>query len=141
MKRTKENPKESPKEPKVPKAHTRAKTSKIGLSGLASSTSEASSETQETARTCPTDNSWVHDGWNCDEWNDGWSFDEWNDDWSSVGWNEGWGQTYDTSASSFSLGGSDLGATSSTKRFESVKMNLDTGAAENTFPLNFGSRI
>ena len=33
---------------------------------------------------------------NCDEWNDGWS---------SVGWHEDWEQTYDTSASSFSLGG------------------------------------
>ena len=27
---------------------------------------------------------------------------------------------------------------SSPKRFERVKMNLDTGAAVNTFPLNFG---
>ena len=42
------------------------------------------------------------------------------------------------SASSFSLGGLDLGATSSPKRFEWVKTNLDTGAAVNTFPLNFG---
>ena len=56
----------------------------------------------------------------------------------SVGWLEGWEQTYDTSASSVSLGGLDLGATSSPKRFEWVKMNLDTGAAVNTFPLNFG---
>ena len=63
--------------------------------------------------------------------------DEWNDDWSSV-WHEGWEQTYDTSASPFSLGGLDLGATSRPKRFEWVKMNLDTGAAVNTFPLNFG---
>ena len=38
----------------------------------------------------------------------------------------------------FALGGLDLGATSSPKRFEWVKMNLDTGAAVNTFPLNFG---
>ena len=60
------------------------------------------------------------------------------DDWSSVGWHEGWEQTYDTSASSFSLGRLDLGATSSLKRFEWAKMNLDTGAAVNTFPLNFG---
>ena len=43
----------------------------------------------------------------------------------------------DTSASSFSLGGLDVSATSSPKRFEWVKMNLDTGAAVNTFPLNF----
>ena len=44
-----------------------------------------------------------------------------------VGWHEGWEQTYDTAASFFSLGGLDLGATSSPKRFEWVKMNLDTG--------------
>ena len=31
-----------------------------------------------------------------------------------------------------------LSATNSTKRFEWVRMNLDTGAAVNTFPLNFG---
>ena len=62
----------------------------------------------------------------------------WNDDWISVGWHEGWEQTYDTSACSSSLGGLDLGARSSPKRFEWEKMNLDTGAAVNTFPLNFG---
>ena len=60
--------------------------------------------------------------------------DEWNEDWSSVGWHEGWEQTYDTFASSFSLGGLDIGATSSPKRFEWVKMNLDTGAAVNACP-------
>ena len=59
-----------------------------------------------------------------------------NDDWSSVGWHEGWEQTYDTSESVFSLGGLDV--TSSPKRFEWVKMNLETGAAVNTFSLNFG---
>ena len=41
-------------------------------------------------------------------------------------------------ASSFSLGGLDVSGTSSPKRFEWMKMNLDTGAAVNTFPLNFG---
>ena len=100
--------------------------------------SETSSETQESAQTCPTDNSWINDGWSLDGWNDHWSFDAWNDDWSSVGWHEGWEQTSNTSASSFSLGGLDLGATSSTKLFEWVKMNLDTGAAVNTFPVNVG---
>ena len=99
--------------------------------------SEASSEPQESGHVCTTDTSWT-DGWSGDEWNDRWSFDGWNDDWSSVGWHEGWEQTYDTSASSFSLGGLDLGATSSPKRFEWVKIKLDTGAAVNTFPLNFG---
>ena len=38
--------------------------------------------------------------------------------------------------SSFSLGGLDLGAARSPKRFEWVKLNLGMGAAVNTFPLN-----
>ena len=54
-----------------------------------------------------------------------------NDGWSCVEWHEGWEQSYNTSASSFSLGGLDVSATSSPKRFEWVKMNLDTGAAVN----------
>ena len=85
----------------------------------------------------PTDTSW-NDCWIGDEWNDGWSFDEWDDDWSSVGWHEGWEQTYDFPASSLSLGGLDVSATSRPKRFEWVTMNLDTGAAVITFPVNFG---
>ena len=140
-KRTRENPKINPKEPKVrtkvPKDY-KIKTSKSGLSGLENSKSETSSETHQSAQTCPTDKSWTHDGWSPDERNDCWCFDEWNDDWRSVGWHEGWEQTYDNSASSFSLGGLDLGATISRKRFEWVRMNLETGAAVNTFPLNFG---
>ena len=64
--------------------------------------------------------------------------DEWNDDWSSVGWHEVWERTYDTSASAFSLLGLDVSATSSPKGFEWVKMNLNMGAAVNTFPLNVG---
>ena len=119
------------------KAYTRAKTSKAGLSGLENSKSETSSEAQESAQTFSMDTSWKN-GWIGDEWNDGWSFDEWNDDWISVGWHEGWEQTYDTSASSFSLGGLDVSANRSPKRFGWVKVNLDTGAAVNTFPLNFG---
>ena len=51
-----------------------------------------------------------------------------------------WGTTYDTSASSFSLGGLDLGATSSPKRFEWVKMKLDTGAAVKHIPGELWSR-
>ena len=93
------------KEPDVPKERTRCETSKTGLSGLVNSKSEASSDTQESAQTCLTDTS-SSDGWNGDVWNDGWSVDQWYDDWSSVEWHEGWEQTYDTSASSFSLGGS-----------------------------------
>ena len=113
----------------------KGKTSKAGLSGFENSKSEASSDIQESAQTCTTDTSW-NDGWSFDEWNGGWSFSGWHD--SSVGWHEGWEQTYDTSASSFSLGGLDVSATSGPKRFEWVKMNLYTGAAVNTFPLNFG---
>ena len=45
---------------------------------------------------------------------------------------------YDNSARSLSLGSFDLGAVSSPKRFEWARMNLDTGAAVNTLPLNFG---
>ena len=124
----------------------KGKTSKPGLSGLEHSKSETSSETQESAQTRLTDNFWFHDGWSCDEWNDGWSCDElnhgwscdeWNDGWSSVGWRAGCEQTCDNSASSFSLGSLDPNAMRSPKRFEWVKMNLDTGAAVNTFPLNF----
>ena len=37
-----------------------------------------------------------------------------------------------------SLGGLNLGATSSPKRFEWVKMNQDTGAAVKSFPLHLG---
>ena len=83
----------------------------------------------------PTDNSYT-DNSGCD---DGWSHDEWNDDWSSVGWHDGWDQTCDDSTSSLSLGSFDLGVMSSPKRFDWVKMNLYTGAASNTYPLNFGS--
>ena len=139
-KENKRNAKDSPKEPKVPKALAKIKTSKTGILGLENLKTETSSETQESAQmghVCTTDNSWIHDEWSPDEWNDGWRYDEWNDDWSSVGWHEGWEQTYDTSVSSFSLGSFDFGAQSSPKRFEWVKMNLDTGAAVNAFPLNF----
>ena len=106
----------------------KGKTSKTGLSGLENSKSEASLETQESVQTCTTDTSW----------NDVSNGDERNDGWSSVGWHEGWEQTYDTSASSFSLGGLDVSSTSSLKRFECVKVNLDTRAAVKTFPLDFG---
>ena len=119
------------------KGARKGKTSKAGHSILENSKSDASSEIQESAPTDTTDTSW-NAGWNGDEWNDGLSFDEWNDDWSSVGWHDVWEQTCDTSASSFSLGSLDVSVTTCPKRFEWVKMNLDTGAAVDTFPLNFG---
>ena len=110
-KENEENPKEPRVPTKVPKAYTRAKHRKLVFQVL---------RTRNRMQ------------------NDGWSYDEWNDDWSFVGWNEVWEHSYDTSANSFSLGGLDLGATCSPKRFERVKMNLDTGAAVNTFPSSFG---
>ena len=42
---------------------------------------------------------------------------------------EGWEQTYGNSQARFSQDSFDLGEMSSPKRFECVKMNLDTGAA------------
>ena len=131
--KSKRQPKGQFKGTKGAKRSYEGKTSKTGLSGLDNSKSETSSESQESAQTCTTDTPW-YEGWNGDEWNDSWSFD----DWSSVGWHEGCEQTYDSSASSFSLGSLDVGATSSPKRFEWVNMNLDTGDAVNIFPLNFG---
>ena len=61
---------------------------------------------------------------------------EWNDGWS-VGSDEDCEQTYDASVSSFSLGSLNLGAKCVPKRFERVKMKLDTGATVITLSLNF----
>ena len=140
MEKSKENKaisKGTSKGTKSAKGSHKGKTSKTGLSGLENSKTETSSETQESAQTCPTDNSWFHDGWSDDQWNDDRSHDEWNDDRSSVGWHVGWEQTCGQCASSFSAGSFDLGAMSSPKRFEWVDMNLDT-AAVHTFPWNLG---
>ena len=94
-----------------------------------------SSETQESAFTYHVANSYTDNfSFDC-----GWSCVVWNDDWSSVGWHEGWEQTYENSASSLSLGSSDLGAVNSPTRLGRVNMNLDTGAAVNTIPLNVGT--
>ena len=46
--------------------------------------------------------------------------------------------TYDNSASTFSTISIDLGSLTGPQLFDWVKMNLGTGAAVNTFPLNFG---
>ena len=97
--------------------------------GLENSKSEACSDIQESAPTYTTDIFW-NDGWNGT-----------NGTMAGVLTNgmmtgvllDGTEQTYDTSASSFSLGGLNVSATSSPKRIEWVKMNLDTGAAVNTF--------
>ena len=63
--------------------------------------------------------------------------DGWTDDWSSVGWHEDCEQTYDTSVRSVPCGGLDVSAWRGPKRFELVKMNLETGGTVNTFPVNF----
>ena len=96
----------------------------------------ATCSTEESAQTCLTDTSW-NDGWNGDEWNVAGVL---MNGMMTGGLLDGTkvGTTYDTSASPLSLGGSDVSATSRPKRFEWVKINLDTGAAVNTFPLNFG---
>ena len=73
-----------------------------------------------------TDTSSIHEECSPDEWNDGWSFDDWNDHWNCVRWHEDCEQTHDTSVSSLSLESSTW-----------AKMNLDIGAAVNTFPSNF----
>ena len=117
------------------KGSCKGKTSKTGISGLENVKSETSSETQGSAHmghVCATD-TWIHGEWGPDEWNDGWSLDEWNDEWSSVGWHEDCEQTCDASVSSFSIESFDIGDQSGPKRFECVKMNLDTGAAVDTF--------
>ena len=117
----------NPKVPKVPKVRTSVEPRRLVYQVLKNSKSETSSETQETAQTYPTDNSCM-DNSKCDH------------DWSSIGWHEGWEQTYDTTASSFSLESFDLDAMSGPKRFEWVKMNLDTGATVNTFSVELWSR-
>ena len=110
VKKARENPKEPKVRSKVPKAHTRVKNENWSRRSY-NSKSETRSEIEESAPTCPTDASW----------------NDWNDDWSSVGWHKGWEQKYDTSATSFSLRGLDVSATSIPKRFERVIWIPDGG--------------
>ena len=124
----------NPKVPRVPKLRTRVKLRKLVLCGVEKPQSETRSETQEPAQTYHTDNSYMDNSW----FDDGWSCDDRNDDRNSLGWHECCEQTFDNSANSISLGGFHLGARSSPKRVEWVKMNLVSGAAVNTGPLNFG---
>ena len=130
VKRTRENP----KDPKVPKVRTRARHRKLVSQVLKARNQRQARTLRNLHRHVPL----TLPGTMVGKVTNGTMAGEWNDDWSSVGWHAGWDQTYDTSASSFSLGGLDVSATSSPKRFERVKMNLDTEAAVNTFPLNFG---
>ena len=135
--KTRENSKENPKEPKVPKVRTRATHRKLVSQVLKTRNWRQAGELRNFHRHVPLTLPGTMFGTVTNGTVAG-VFDEKNDDWSSVEWHEGWEQTYDTSASSFSLGGMDVSATSSSKRFEWMNMNLDTGAAVNTFPLNFG---
>ena len=93
VKKTRENPKDNPKEPKVPKVRTRATHRKLVSQVLKTRNERQIWELRNLQRHVPLTAS-SNDGWNGYEWNDGWSF-EWNDDWSSVGWHEGKEQTYD----------------------------------------------
>ena len=134
------NPKENPKEPKVrtkaPKAYTRAKHRKLVSQVLKTRNRRQARTFTNLHRHAPL----ILPGTMVGTVTNGTMAGVlmWNDDWISVGWHESWEQAYDTSASSCSFGGLQVSATSSPKRFEWVKMNLDTGAAMNTFPLNFG---
>ena len=137
VKRIRENRKQNPKEPKVPKARTRAKHRKLVSQVLKTRNQRQARKFRNLHRHVPltlpgTMVGIVTNGTMTGVLMNGMMT------WSSVGWHEGWEQTYDTSASSFSLGCLYLGATSGPKRFEWVKMNLGTGPAVNTFPLNFG---
>ena len=124
VKRTKENPKDCPKEPrvrtkdpKVPKAHAKVKPRKRVSQVLETETQES----VQMGQVCITETSLIHEEWSPDERNNDWSLDVWNDEGRCVGWHDDCEQTYDTSASSFFLESSEW-----------VKMN--TGAAINTFP-------
>ena len=114
----------------------KSETSKTGLSGL--ETSKLGTSSEESAQTLPTDNSWIHDGWSLT-----------NGMMAGVLMNgmmtgvllDGTkveNKRTTTQQAHFHLEVFDLGAMSSPKRFEWVKMNLDTGAAVNQFSPNFG---
>ena len=135
---TGENPKESPKEPKVrskvPKAHTRAKHRKLVYQVLKTRNQRQARKLRKWDTSVPlTILGLMMDGILT------------NGTMAGVLMNgmmngvllEGT-KVVNNSASSFSLGSLDFGAMSSPKRFEWVKMNLDTGAAVNTLPLNLG---
>ena len=112
----------------------KCKRSKTGRSGLQNPKAESNQESQETAQTYHTDKFSTDNSW----FDNGWGDDGWNRDWSSVGWQEGWEEPHLNSAGSFSLGSFDLGVVSSPKRFDWMRMNLDTGAAVNTCPPDSG---
>ena len=102
---TSENPREIQRNQKFDQ-RCRSRTKRKSVESVSLSSirkKDASWNIEKSAQTYATDISGT-DGRNGDEQNCDWTFHEWNDDWSS-GWNEGLEQTYDTSASSFSLGG------------------------------------
>ena len=130
-----DNPEENPPVPKVRKAPTREKPrTPVHLVLKNSQKQRQVHRHKESAQSYRADDSSADDS----TFDDGWSYHEWNDDRNSVAWHECWEQTHDHSASSLSLGSFDLGAMSSPKRFEWVKMNLDTRAAVRRCQINCG---
>ena len=121
-----QKPKGKSKGYKGAKHSNKGEGSTTGLSSLEQSKSKANSESHESEQAYSTESLFTDSPW-CD---DSWSCADWNDGWSSVGWHEGWDEVCDNYASSL--------FTSSPKRCEWVRKNLDTGAAVNTFPLIFG---
>ena len=95
---------------KVPKAYTRAKHRKLVSQALKTRSQRQARTFRNLHRHVPLTLPGTMVGM-VTKGSEGWSFEEWNDDWSSVGWHEGWEQTYDTSASSLSLGGLEVSAT------------------------------
>ena len=137
VKRTRENPQENPKEPKVPEVRTRAKHRKLISQVLKTRNQRHARTLRNLHRYVPLTLPGTMVGIVTNGTMDGVLLNGMMTGVLLDG-NGRWEQTYDTSASSFSLGGLDVSATNSPKRLEWVKMNLDTGAAVNTFPLNFG---
>ena len=133
--KTRERPQENPKVSRERNTRTKVKALQKADQAL-NSTNQTQPQSHGSEQTYSddnpyTDSPWCDNSWNCADWDDGWS---------AVGWHEGWDQTYDNSACYLSLGSFDLRAMSSPKRFEWVRINLDTGAAVDTFPLIFGPK-
>ena len=143
VKRTRENPKDNPrdnsKEPKVPKAHTKVKRRKLVSQVWITRNQRQARKVRNLHKHIPltllgTRVGMVTNGTMAGVLMNGMMTGVRLDGTKVVN------KTYDSSASTFSLGGLDVGATSSPKRFEWVNMNLDTGASVNTFPIEFWSR-
>ena len=93
VKKTRENPKDNPKEPKVrtkvPEAYTRAKHRKLVSQVFKTLNQRQARKHRNLHRHVPLTLSGTMVLIRY-AWNDGWALHEWYDDWSSVGWHEGW---------------------------------------------------